>query len=62
MLKLKHVMSSEEYKKFVNNSYFTIRRTDNFFTGTWTDMVIEQDLMRALKVSGGLNHGKFARN
>lgn len=51
-------MSSEEFKKFVTESFFTVRRTSKYFSGTWTDMVIEQDLMRAIKVSGGLKNGK----
>lgn len=58
MMDLKKRMSSEEYRKFVTESFFTVRRTSKFFSGTWTDMVIEQDLMRAIKVSGGLKNGK----
>lgn len=58
MLKLKSRMPAQEFKRFVTDSFFTVRRTANFFSGTWTDMVIEQDLMRAIKVSGGLKKGK----
>ncbi|KAK4878722.1 hypothetical protein RN001_011228 [Aquatica leii] len=42
-------MSAEEFHKFCNLGYFTIRRTHKFWSGTWTDMVIEQNLMRAFK-------------
>lgn len=59
MIDLQARMPAEEFKKFVTDSFFTVRRTDKFFSGTWTDMVIEQDLMRAIKVSGGLKNGEF---
>ena len=38
-----------------NEGLFTVRRNDSlFWSGTWTDMVIEQCLMRAGKTQGGL--------
>lgn len=58
MMKLKDTMDAAEFKKFVEESFFTIKRTDTFFTGTWTDQVVEQDVMRPIKVSGGLQSGK----
>lgn len=53
-----HNMSSENYEKFVTDGMFTVRRTNNFWSGTWTDMVIEQNLMRSIKTTGGLTHGR----
>ncbi len=38
--------------------WFTIRRSDQFWSGIWPDMTIEQTLMRSLKSSGGLSHGR----
>jgi len=55
---LPNFLSKEDLKKFVTLGYFAIRRTEQFWSGNWSDMVIEQDLMRAIKVSGGLTHGR----
>ena len=52
MLKLQSVMDADEYDKFVNYSYFTIRRTEKFWNGVWTDMTIEQALMKEIKSIG----------
>ena len=42
-------------KQQFNNGLFTIRRNSAmFWSGTWTDMTIEQCLMRSGKTSGGL--------
>lgn len=46
MYNLKERMDGHEYEKFVNGG-FTIRRTDKFWSGIWSDMTIEQKLMRA---------------
>lgn len=54
MLNLQSHMEIDEHRKFVDDGYFTVRRTDKYWSGTWSDMVVEQDLMRATKVSGGL--------
>src|SRR5277367_3945572 len=55
---LPNFLSKGDLKKFVTLGYFAIRRTEQFWSGNWSDMVIEQDLMRAIKVSGGLTHGR----
>jgi len=47
-----------ELIKFTEEGYFTIRRSHEFWSGTWSDMAIEQNLMRAMKVKGGLTHGR----
>lgn len=58
MTKLKEVLTPEEYQMFVIKGFFTIRRTNKFWSGVWTDMCIEQDLMRILKIIGGLTQGR----
>ncbi|KYN19380.1 Cytochrome P450 4C1 [Trachymyrmex cornetzi] len=50
-------MDNEEYQKFTERGYFTIRRTNKFWTGIWSDMMIEQTLMRS-KTTGGLIRGR----
>lgn len=39
---------------FFENGFNTGRRADNFWSGVFTDMLIEQDLMRILKIEGGM--------
>lgn len=57
MHSLKDKMNAEEYEKFTGGG-FTVRRTSKFWSGTWTDMTIEQSLMRIMKIAGGLTHGR----
>lgn len=42
-----------EYEKFTKKGFFTIRRTNAFYTGIFSDQTIEQTLMRAMSVEGG---------
>ena len=58
MLALKDSMTCDEFKNFTEKGYFTIRRTDKFWAGVWTDMTIEQTLMCSMKTSGGITHGR----
>lgn len=58
MANLKNKMTVDEYAKFIDQSNFTIRRTDQFWCGNFTDMTIEQTLMRSMKTIGGLTHGR----
>ena len=51
-------MPASEYEYFTKKGGFTIRRTHKMWAGIWSDMTIEQVLMRQLKVSGGLTHGR----
>ena len=44
------------YKKFLNGRH-VVRRSNKFWAGLSSDLVIEQTLMRSLKTSGGLTHG-----
>ena len=51
-------MPQAEYKQFPEKGYFTIRRTERFWGGNFSDQTIEQGLMRLLKTSGGMTHGR----
>ncbi len=44
------------YRKFING-FHVIRRSDKFWSGLSSDLVIEQTLMRSLKSTGGLTRG-----
>ena len=48
----------EVYHVFVEKGFHTVRQSDRFWSGIWSDMVIEQDMMRSLKTSGGLTRGR----
>lgn len=69
--KLKLEMSSVEYALFADQGYFTVRRSDRCWSGVWTDMIVEQVIMRTLKIDGGVTGvgrmkdtvlSKFVRN
>src|SRR6218665_507807 len=55
-------MSVNEYSQFTDKGYFTVRRTDRFWSGNFTDQTIEQDLMRPFKSSGGMTRGRGITN
>ena len=44
------------YLKFVNGRH-VVGRSNKFWAGLSSDLVIEQTLMRSFKTSGGLTHG-----
>ena len=52
------MMELERYN-FIENDYHTIRRTNIFWAGLWSDVIIEQVMMRSLKIRGGITrrHG-----
>lgn len=54
MKALENHMSVSEYQKFTTEGYWTIRKSDIFFSGIFSDQTIEQTLMRLLKFEGGL--------
>ncbi|MES9880176.1 MAG: hypothetical protein ABW185_04765 [Sedimenticola sp.] len=58
MKKLSTIMSDVQYDQYARSGYWTIRRSDRFWSGIFTDQTIEQVLMRMLKTRGGLNHGR----
>ena len=45
------------YKQF-SNGYHTVRRSDKFWAGLWSDLIIEQVMMRSIKSNGGLTRGR----
>ena len=45
------------YNKFLEEKH-TVKRTSNNWTGIWTDLAIEQTLMRSIKSRGGLTEGR----
>jgi hypothetical protein len=54
MFGIKECITPKEYEEYVQKGYFTIRRSEKFWSGIWSDMTIEQTLMRSMKSSGGL--------
>ena len=58
MLELPLKMKKEDFERFSQNGFFCIRRSARYWSGTWSDMVIEQSLMRPMKSIGGLTHGR----
>jgi len=57
-LELLSLMDPGEHDLFVKRGYFTIRRTEKFWSGVWSDMTIEQVLMRSFSSIGGLTGGR----
>ncbi|KAJ8884445.1 hypothetical protein PR048_016302 [Dryococelus australis] len=53
-----HCMLLDDFKKFTTDSCFTIRRQDKEWSGVWTDINVEQLLMRSIKSLGGLTRGR----
>ena len=58
MNSIAQVMPSEEYTLFSEKGYFTIHHANKFWSGNFSDQTIEQFLMRMLKTSGGMTHGR----
>ncbi len=46
------------YEMFMQHGYHAVRRSSREWAGLWSDLVIEQVLMRSLKGRGGLTHGR----
>ena len=42
------------YTSIAEHGYHTVRRSDRFLAGLWTDLIIEQIMMRSIKSRGGL--------
>lgn len=51
ILKLEETMDEQTYENF-RNGFFIVKRTEKYNSGTWTDMVIEQSLMKSMKTEG----------
>ena len=58
MIALEFTMDIFEYDKFAKSGFFTIRRSEKSWSGIFADMTIEQVLMKSMKTSGGLTHGR----
>jgi len=43
---------------FIQKGYHTICTSSRFWAGLWTDLTIEQALMKSVKNRGGLTHGR----
>ena len=52
-LHIKHPNVHNQFEK----GFHVIRRSDHYWAGLDSDLVIEQTLMRSLKGTGGLTHG-----
>jgi len=57
MENLENTMDNAAFQKFTNN-FFSIKRSNKFFCGTWSDMIIEQSLMKSSKSKGGFTRGR----
>ena len=53
-----HINFPWVYTCFTENGYHTVRRSDHYWAGLWTDLIIEQVMMRSLKSRGGLSRGR----
>src|SRR6218665_3040850 len=51
-----HINHPDVFRKF-ENGYHVIRRSNQFWAGLSSDLVIEQMTMRSLKTCGGLTRG-----
>jgi hypothetical protein len=58
MVELRSQMTDSEFSKFTTDGFFTVRRSSKVWAGIWTDMTIEQVLMRAMKTQGGVTRGR----
>jgi len=57
-LYLQDMLKLDNATREIISKYFTILRTNKFWSGVWSDMTIEQTLMRSIKSVGGLIHGQ----
>ena len=61
-LHLQNMLNLEESHPWVHDrftkGFHAIRRSDKFWAGLWSDLIIEQVMMRSIKSSGGLTRGR----
>ena len=43
---------------FISEGFHTVRRSNRYWGGLWTDLVIKQVMMRSIKSRGGLTRGR----
>ena len=46
------------YKYFKKKGFHTVRRSDTYWAGLWTDLTIEQGLMCSIKSRGGITRSR----
>ena len=46
------------YEQFTEHGYHTVRRSDRYWAGLWTDLTIEQVMIRSIKSRVGLTRGR----
>lgn len=57
MENLENSMDNAAFQKFTND-FFSIKRSDKYFCGTWSDMIIEQTLMKSSKSREDFTRGR----
>ncbi|KAE8737639.1 hypothetical protein FOCC_FOCC016896, partial [Frankliniella occidentalis] len=58
MHKLEAKMTVFEYEKFAESGWFSVFKSEKPYGGIWSDMIIEQVIMRNMKLQGGVTHGR----
>ena len=48
----------EVHTMFKENGYHLLRRSDKYWAGFWSDLIVEQVMMRSVKSRGGLTRGR----
>ena len=46
------------HEMFVNQGFHAVRRSNRYWAGLWTGLVINQVMMRSIKSQGGLTRGR----
>ena len=46
------------YECFIERGFHSVRRSSRYWAGLWTDLIIEQVMMRSIKSRGGLTRGR----
>ena len=46
------------YHCFIEQGFHAVRRSSRYWAGLWTDLIIEQVMMRSIKGRGGLTRGR----
>ena len=60
-LQLMYQLSTEHpwlYRCFIEQGFHVVRRTSRYWAGLWTDLIIEQVMMRSIRSHGGLTRGR----
>ncbi|GBN89150.1 hypothetical protein AVEN_212439-1 [Araneus ventricosus] len=60
MENLGNTMEADTFKK-ITADFFTFKRSEYFFNGTSSDMVIEQSFMKCSRMQGGFVYGRSTK-